>query len=87
VAEIGRQDRGDQSEHVEDGESEGPEHVLVEAFQRPAEEVQRDHVEQQVHEIRMDQAVAEQAEVFLLAADRRRPEDQRVESSSDCSSR
>ena len=44
---------------------------------RPAaEEEQRDHVEQQVRPIGMDEAVRQQAVELLVLVDRRRPQDQ-----------
>src|SRR6185437_14137544 len=45
-------------------------------FQRASEEEQRDHVEQQVLEIRVHQAVAQQPPVLVFFLDRGRPQQQ-----------
>jgi len=81
VAQIAGQDRHQQRRQIEPDKTPRPRQPELGqiVLHRAAEEVQRDHVEQQMLCIGMDEAIAQKAPVLLAARNRRWPQDQPLE--------
>src|SRR5690606_11029432 len=76
VAQPGGQDRYHDRREIEGQVAQRAEVLGEEPLHHPAEEEQRNHVEQQVHPVGVDEAVRHQALVLPVPGNRRRPQDQ-----------